>query len=89
MIAVTVFGLKLARFCAKRFENAKANEKMDPTTRNVLSNLILWGVRVIVIVTLCAILSIHTASVIAVISSLGLALGLALQGGRPTSPAAS
>jgi len=34
-----------------------------------------------VIVTICAILSIPTASVIAVISSLGLALGLALQGG--------
>ena len=81
VIAVTVIGLKLARFCAKKFETSKANSHMDPTTRNVLSNVILWVVRVIVIVTVCAILSIPTASVIAVISSLGLALGLALQGG--------
>ena len=81
VIVVLCIGLKLARVLAKKFENAKANQNMDPTARNVLANLILWAVRVIVIVTICAILSIPTASIIAVISSLGLALGLALQGG--------
>ena len=81
VIAVLCIGLKLARVLAKKFENAKANQHMDPTARNVLSNVILWVVRVVVIVTVCAILSIPTASIIAVISSLGLALGLALQGG--------
>jgi len=81
VIAVFCIGLKLARVLAKKFENAKANQNMDPTARNVLANVILWVVRIIVIVTICAILSIPTASIIAVISSLGLALGLALQGG--------
>jgi len=81
ILAVLIVGLKLAKFASKKFLEAKANEKLDVTVRTFISKLILWGIRVLVVVTVCAILNIPTASVIAVISSVGLAIGLALQGG--------
>ena len=81
VILVLAVGLRLAKVASRKFHDAKANEHMDPTARGVISKLILWGIRAIVIVTVCALLNIPTASVIAVISSVGLAVGLGLQGG--------
>ena len=81
VVLVLVIGLRLGKFLAKKFKDAKANEKMDGTIRNLFSNLIRWAINVLVIVTICGLLNIPTASIIAAISAIGLAVGLALQGG--------
>ncbi len=81
VVLVLVIGLRLGKFLAKKFKEAKANEKMDDTIRNLFSNLIRWAINVLVIVTICGLLNIPTASIIAAISAIGLAVGLALQGG--------
>ncbi len=81
IVLVVILGMKLSRVFSKRFAASKRGAELDPSVRNLVSNLILWGVRVIMAVTVCAMLNIPTASVIAVLSSAGLAIGLALQGG--------
>ena len=58
VVLVLVIGLRLGKFLAKKFKEAKANEKMDDTIRNLFSNLIRWAINVLVIVTICGLLSI-------------------------------
>jgi len=81
IIAVLIIGMKLSDFVAKKFEGTKRAQELDPTVRNLLGNLIRWSIRVVMGVIICGMLNIPTASVIAVLSSVGLAVGLALQGG--------
>ena len=81
VIVVLVVGLRLGKYLSKKFKEAKANEKMDDTIRNLFGNLIRWSISVLVVVTICGLLNIPTASIIAAISAIGLAIGLALQGG--------
>lgn len=81
VIALVLVGFRLAKVFANKFDKSKVGEKFDPTTRSVLKTLILWGVRLIVIVMICGMLNVPTASLIAVISSIGVTIGLALQGG--------
>ena len=78
---VLIVGLKLSNFLAKKFEESKRGAALDPSVRNLLANVIRWGIRVIMIVMICGMLNVPTASIIAVLSSAGLAIGLALQGG--------
>lgn len=81
VIALVLVGFKLAKFFANKFEKSSAAEKFDPTMKNVFKTMILWGVRAIVIIMICGMLNVPTASLIAVISSIGVTIGLALQGG--------
>ncbi len=81
VIVVLVVGLRLAKILSNKFKEAKANEKMDVTIRNLFGNLIRWSISLLVVVTICGLLNIPTASIIAAISAIGLAIGLALQGG--------
>ena len=81
VIALVFVGFKLAKIFANKFDKSKLSEKFDPTIKNVIKTLILWGVRIIVIVMICGLLNVPTASLIAVISSIGVTIGLALQGG--------
>ncbi len=81
VVALILVGFKLAKFIANRFYNSKGAQRLDITMRSVFRNCILWGGRVIIVVMICGILNVPTASLIAVISSVGVTIGLALQGG--------
>ena len=81
VILVLWIGLAIAKKLANKFKDTKAAQKMDPTARSVVANLILWALRIVVIAMICGILNIPSASIVAILGSLGLAIGLAVQGG--------
>ena len=59
---------------------SKAMEKMDPSVRSFANNFVKILLYVILIVSIISILGVPMASVIAVLASAGVAVGLALQG---------
>ena len=81
VLFLVLVGFKLAKVFANKFYTSKLAEKLDPTMRSVFRTSILWGIRILIIVMICGILNVPTASLIAVISSIGVTIGLALQGG--------
>ncbi|MBP3879715.1 MAG: mechanosensitive ion channel [Lachnospiraceae bacterium] len=58
----------------------KALSKVDPTAASFFKNAVKIGLYVILIVSIIGILGVPMASVVAVIASCGVAVGLALQG---------
>lgn len=81
VILVLWIGLAVSKKLANKFKETKAAKAMDPTARSVVANLILWALRIVVIAMVCGLLNIPSASIVAVLGSLGLAIGLAVQGG--------
>ena len=67
---------KLVKIAAK----GKATQKLDPTVRGYLVNFVRIGLYVILVVSIIATLGVPMASVITVLASCGVAIGLALQG---------
>ena len=61
-------------------EKSKMTRKLDPTVRSFLMNFARVILYVIMIVAIINVLGVDTASIIAVIASCGVAVGLALQG---------
>ena len=59
---------------------SKAMEKMDPSVRSFANNFVKILLYVILVVSIISILGVPMASVIAVLASAGVAVGLALQG---------
>ncbi len=79
-LLVLVVGRALIKWIVKRVTKGKFAEKNDKTVVTVLSHFISAALYVLLAVIIIAILGIPTASVIAVIASAGVAIGLALQG---------
>lgn len=59
---------------------ASRSQRIDPTFVPMLRALVVWGVRIFIIIAVLARFGVQTASLIAVLSAAGLAVGLALQG---------
>lgn len=83
IIAIVVFFIawKLINFFMKKLSNSKAFKKIEETPRNFIIKLIKVVLRVVVVVSILMYLGVEKASVLSVIASCGLAIGLALQGG--------
>ncbi len=79
-ILVLVIGSLIIKLVKKVLRKRKLGKHEDPTVHRFLVNLIGIALNVLLIVTVVAILGIPTASVVAVIASAGVAIGLALQG---------
>lgn len=80
-IAILIVGLIVARWAGKRVEHAlKRSKRFDDTVTPLLAK----AVRIVIVaVTILAVLNrfgVETASLIAVLGTVGLAIGLALQG---------
>ena len=58
----------------------KSMEKMDPTARSFISNFIKIALYVILVLSIISVLGVPMASVVAVLASCGVAIGMALQG---------
>ena len=58
----------------------KAFEKMDPTVRSFMTNFVNVALYVILVISIISVLGVPMASVITVLASAGVAVGLALQG---------
>ena len=83
-IVVAILVLLISKFVIKKLMNAfrKGFEKakMDPTVKSFLISLIRAALYILVIIGLVEILGVATATIVSVIASAGLAIGLALQG---------
>lgn len=80
LIVLTV-GLKLIKLFPKCFEKSKGYQRMDPSVQSFANSATKLALKVILFVTVAAIMGIPMTSFITVLGTFGVALGLALQGG--------
>ncbi len=82
LIAVLVLfiGLKLTKIFTRFFKKNRAMSKMDVSIKGFLMNFLNIALKIVVIITAASIIGLPTASVITVVGSAGVAIGLALQG---------
>lgn len=79
-LLVLIIGSLLIKFVMKLLNKRKLGKHEDPTVRRFLMNFIKIGLNILLVVTVIAIMGVPMASVVAVIASAGVAVGLALQG---------
>ena len=78
--AVVFIGLKLARWLSRKVGSARAFDRLDTNLRSFLQSSVSIGMCVVLVIVVCSILGIDTASLITVLASCGVAIGLAMQG---------
>ena len=79
-LIVLIVGRLLIKWVHKLMTKSKFAAKNDKTVTTVLSHFVSAALYVLLVVIIIGILGIPTASVITVIASAGVAIGLALQG---------
>ena len=79
-LLVFIIGRLVVKGILKFFSKAKFMEKLDPTVRSFLMNFIRIGLYVILVISVIGVLGVPMASLVAVLASCGVAVGLALQG---------
>lgn len=78
---VLVLGWTFARFLSRWADRKlKASSRFDPAVADFMSAIIRYGLYALVIATVLAQFGVETTSILAVLGSMGLAIGLALQG---------
>lgn len=80
-VIIIVVGFVLVKAFVKFIKNRKFFQKMDINAQSFLANLISAALKIVLVFTAVIVVGVPEASVLAVISSCGLAIGLALQGG--------
>ncbi len=78
---ILIVGFALTSFVMKRIKKSKGFEKLDVNVQSFLSNFLGIGLKVVIVLTAVIILGVPQASIVALLGSCGLAIGLALQGG--------
>jgi len=83
LIALIIFivGFKIINFVIKKLKKGKVFNKLDKTTSSFLLSIISVILKAVVIITCAGELGIPMTSIVTLIGSIGLAVGLALQGG--------
>lgn len=79
-LLLIIIGFKLVNTATRKLGKAKGIAKLEPSARNFALNALAVFIKVIIGVTALAIMGIPMTSIVAVIGSCGLAIGLALQG---------
>ena len=80
-LLILITGFKLVNFIVKRLKNGIGFRKLEKTTQSFLASIVNVLLKSIVIITCAGEIGIPMTSIITLIGSVGLALGLALQGG--------
>ena len=82
LLAAAIFGggVLVIKLLMKALRKLKGFEKLDQTTTRFILNAIKWLLYVVLIIAVINVLGVPIASVIAVLASAGMAVGLALQG---------
>lgn len=78
---VLIVGFKLVKFLLARISKGRGFQKIDPSAQSFIKSFVGIASKIVIIVTAAAILGVPMTSMTAVIGSVGLAIGLALQGG--------
>ncbi len=79
-LILLIIGFKLTKLVTKKIATTKAFNKIDASTRGFIGSVIGVLLKIFVAITALAVLGVPMTSMIAVIGSCGLAIGLALQG---------
>lgn len=79
-IVILIVGLYLIKWIIRLFRKLLNKRKTDPTLVPFLSNLLSWGLKIILFVTVIQTMGIASTSLVAIIGAVGLAVGFALQG---------
>lgn len=79
-ILVLIIGLKLTRTFTNFLKKSRGISRMESSVRGFFMNFISIALKLVVIITAASIVGLPTASVVTVIGSAGVAIGLALQG---------
>lgn len=80
-VLVLVIGLKVASFIVNLIIKSRAFSKIDITAQTFLKSVATIALKAIVFVTAIGVLGVPLTSVVTVVASCGVAVGLALQGG--------
>lgn len=79
-LATLVIGLWLIGIVVKITESGLSKSNTDQTLITFVSNLVSWGLKALLVLSVASMIGIETTSFIAVLGAAGLAVGLALQG---------
>jgi len=79
-IAVLVIGLLFIKYLVKFIVKSKGFNKIDKTVQTFIKSALSITMKILLIISVIGILGVPLTSIIAVLASAGLAIGLALQG---------
>ena len=79
-IIVLLVGLKVVNALVKTIGKGMHKREMDETLRPFLINILNWGLKALLVISVASMIGIETTSFVAVLGAAGLAVGLALQG---------
>ena len=79
-IMLLLVGWKLINVLSKKMKEGKLFAKIEPTARSFINSALSITLKILLVITIAAILGVPMTSMIAVLGSCGLAIGLALQG---------
>ena len=74
-------GFKLVNLLVKKMTKGKLADKIDGSVKSFLVSFLSIALKAIILVTIAAYLGVPMSSMVAVVASAGVAIGLALQGG--------
>lgn len=80
-LVLLIVGFKLVGLIVKGYRKSKLYAKLDPTVRTFMQSVISISLKVLLIVSAAAIMGVPMSSMVALVTSAGLTIGLALQGG--------
>ena len=79
-IVTLVVGLWVIGFATRGVRKSMQKTQVDKTLIPFISNLISWGLKALLLISVASMIGIATTSFVAVLGAAGLAVGLALQG---------
>ncbi len=79
-IIVLIIGFRIIKFIGKTAGKAMGKSKLDESLQTFLRKLIVIALNVILIIIVASMVGIQTASLVAVVGAVSLAIGIALQG---------
>ncbi|MFC2082355.1 mechanosensitive ion channel family protein [Bacteroidota bacterium] len=79
-VIVLVLGLWIIKWITKGIRISMEKSKTNPTLIPFMTNLISWGFKALLLISVASMVGIATTSFVAVLGAAGLAIGLALQG---------
>lgn len=79
-IILLLIGFKVVNFLGEKFKKTKVYDRLDPTARTFFRSFIVIALKIVLVIAAALIVGVPMASMVAVIGSAGLAIGLALQG---------
>ncbi len=79
-IIVLLIGLRIIKFLSGFLRKSLQKKDVDPTLAPFVVHLLSWSLKIMLVISVAAMIGVETTSFIAVLGAMGLAVGLALQG---------